>query len=232
MGSKSAKRASSALDAAMAALAAGAVAFVVYAMPQGSFESLVASSGLPQVLPAAEPPLGMTARIGALCAAGAATFALVWLVLRALGPKAAPPRRKGRPTEIELTPKIRRADAHPDAPARRPIFAALDFGEPEAAAEEAESADLIEPAQADAAAQEEAPAPFEKAVPAIAAALPEPPDTEQTSIAQLMQRLELGLLRRERSGEPAGLRAANEPAEMDERLRSAIEDLQQLARRA
>lgn len=230
MGSKSAKRASSALDAAMAALAAGAVAFVVYAMPQGSFESLVASSGLPQVLPAAEPPLGMTARIGALCAAGAATFALVWLVLRALGPKAPPPRRKGRPTEIELTPKIRRADAHPDAPARRPIFAALDFGEPEPAAEEAEFADLAEPAATEVV-EEEAPARPEPLA-AVAAALPEPPEVEQTSIAHLMQRLELGLLRRERSGDPAELRAANEPAEMDERLRSAIEDLQQLARRA
>jgi hypothetical protein len=64
---------------------------------------------------------------------------LVALVLRSLGKGAKRPQPKlqpklqGRsePEEIDIPlPKIRRADAHPDAPARRPIFAGLDLGAP------------------------------------------------------------------------------------------------------
>jgi hypothetical protein len=64
-----------------------------------------------------------------------------------------------------------------------------------------------------------------------------PVDGEQDSIPHLMQRLELGLLRRERKAQDAGsadqLWSSPAPAEqerIDERLRGAIADLQKLAR--
>ncbi len=140
MAMKLAKGASSPLDAAMAALAAGSVAFLIYAMPDRQFAGLVEVSGLPRLISAAQPPLGTTARLAAVAAAALGTFLLVWAVLRALGGKK--PLRKPEPEtepqrkrtigamEAAPAPKLRRADAHPDAPARRPIFAEHDLGEP------------------------------------------------------------------------------------------------------
>ncbi|MDP9413801.1 MAG: hypothetical protein M3Q08_06855 [Pseudomonadota bacterium] len=142
MAMKFAKGASSPLDAAMAALAAGSVAFLIYAMPDRQFGAVVELSGLPRLISAAQPPLGTTARLAAVAAAALGTFLLVWAMLRGLGRKKpvrkaepeleAEPQRKRKVGAIEIapTPKIRRADAHPDAPAPRPIFAEHDFGEP------------------------------------------------------------------------------------------------------
>lgn len=136
----------SSLDMAMAALAAASVGFVTFAMPDDLFAGLVTASGLPALLPAAEPPLGTTARLAVVAAAAIGAFLLVSLALRALGqpagPKAAkaeavaepeaPPsgRRRSFMVKEEEAPRIRRADAHPDAPARRPLFAGSDLGEP------------------------------------------------------------------------------------------------------
>ncbi len=131
MASRSRRRGTTALDPLMAGFAAGAAAFIVFAMPDWRFNEAVQLSGLPMVLPAAQPPLGLTARIAAMVAAGIGSFALVFLVLRALGKPAPDARRRSAPVEIELAaPKIRRADAHPDAPSRRPILAGLDLGKP------------------------------------------------------------------------------------------------------
>ena len=137
------------LDMAMAGLAAASVGFVMFAMPDPVFADLVTASGLPALISAAEPPLGATARLASVVAAAAGTFLLVWLALRALNqpsatPKAAAPKAVAEP-EAPISgrrrnfivgqpepeaPRIRRADAHPDAPARRPLFAGSDLGEP------------------------------------------------------------------------------------------------------
>ena len=256
---KRSKRKQSRLDIAMAALAASSVAFAIYAMPAAYFEEAVAASGLPMILDAAQPPLGATARLAAVLAAAAATFGLVWLVLRSLGPKKAPkPRRQPIITEIEIEPpKIRRADAHPDAPSRRPILAGLDLGgsfdqlgtiDGEEAAKAPASDFYPEGSQEEAGEelQEEDPRPFpsflvleqpeeeerdEPAFEDLAAALPEVPDVEQTSIPHLMQRLELGLLRRERGSAQNGAHDPGEADRIDERLRGAIADLQKLTAR-
>jgi hypothetical protein len=133
----------------MAALAAGGAALAVLWTPVGLMEMMVASTGLSEALPAAAPPLGLTARLmmagfAALMAAGLVSvagrdagkeidvdeiwggrdnaakgenkmgFALSKLAAFARG------RVDGKPT-------LRRADAHPDAPARAPIFASRDF---------------------------------------------------------------------------------------------------------
>lgn len=235
------------LDLAMAALAAGSVAFAIYAMPDAAFGRVVELSGLPAVLPAAQPPLGTTARVAALVFAGIGTFALVWLVLRALGKTPAAPRRRAEIEEIEIAPpRLRRADAHPDAPSRRPIFAGLDLGEPLEAPREAEPEDDVlclseeEPdfASYEQEAWEEEDGQAEVFVhdseeePAQARTHPV---EEPASIGHLMQRLELGLVRKEQDGDrsPAPYQAGHgAPNPIDERLRSAIHDLQKLAARS
>ena len=131
MASKHQKRSSSALDPMMAGFAAGAAAFIIYAMPQARFDEAVSLSGLPMILSAAQPPLGTTARIAAMLVAGIGSFLLVWLVLRALSKPAPKLKHRSGPVEIEMAPpRLRRADAHPDAPSRRPILAGIDLGRP------------------------------------------------------------------------------------------------------
>jgi hypothetical protein len=266
MAKKAHKHGGSALDLAMAAFAATAAGFVIYAMPDWQFDRAVELSGLPMIVSAAQPPLGMTARIAAMAAAVVGTWTLVWLVLRALSKKPPEPKRRSQPVEIEVPlPRLRRADAHPDAPARRPILAGLELGVPLDRAVEAQEAEAEEASfdevQDEEVAEEEAPhedTASEPSLPAYAAAeeedegepddeseIPEildsvspahpAADHEQASIAHLMQRLELGLLRREHTGwdAPEGeIQQNNEPnPQLDQRLRSAIDDLQRLASR-
>src|SRR5690349_9670940 len=118
-----------AFDAGLAALAAVSAGFLAFAMPESLFSSLVETSRLPEFVPAAQPPLGETARLAAAGAALLVAFAATWAVLAALGRR--PARRKPE-TEAAMgaeAPRLRRADAHPDAPARRPLLA-RDLGEP------------------------------------------------------------------------------------------------------
>ena len=241
MAKKVHNRGGSALDLAMAAFAGTAAGFVIFAMPSAQFDQAVELSGLPLVISAAQPPLGMTARLAAVAAAALGTWTLVWLVLRALGKKPPEPKLRKRPVQIEVElPRIRRADAHPDAPARRPILAGLELGIPLDEAVEQAEPEEIEPQQEVADEEWFEPAPEEPeavAEEAEEAASPYYSDEpEPATIGHLMQRLELGLLRRERPSFDEGaerIQQNNEPApELDQRLRSAIDDLQRLAARS
>ncbi|HEY0131049.1 MAG TPA: hypothetical protein VGB57_06545 [Allosphingosinicella sp.] len=264
MAKKVQKGGGSALDLAMAAFAGTAAGFVMFAMPDWQFDRAVELSGLPLILPAAQPPLGMTARLAAIAAAAIGTWILVWLVLRALSQKPPEPKSRPKPVEIDVPlPRLRRADAHPDAPARRPILAALELGAPLNAEPEAEQEGeetIVEAVKEEEAPEEEivldSPLPsfiaeaeateeLEEADPDEDPEIPEIRDSvapdgpagehEGASIAHLMQRLELGLLRRERTtwDGPTGEPRQNEAPspQLDQRLRSAIDDLQRLAAR-
>lgn len=116
-----------AFDPGLAALAGLSAGFVAFAMPESLFSSLVEASRLPDFIPAAQPPLGETARFAAIGAAALLAFVAVWGLMTALGRLPAPRKPEAEP-EAEA-PKLRRADAHPDAPARRPLLA-RDLGEP------------------------------------------------------------------------------------------------------
>lgn len=113
-----------------AAILGIAAALGVLAMPMMVLEALVVDSGIASVMPAAEPPLGLTARI--MLAGGAAGIAalLGWFMAfilvgtRGLTIGEADDRE---PTEV---PNLRRADAHPDAPPRPPLLATRDLGTP------------------------------------------------------------------------------------------------------
>lgn len=116
-----------AFDAGLAALAGLSAGFVAFAMPETLFSGLVEASRLPDFVPAAQPPLGETARMAAVGAASLPTFAAVWAVMALLG--RVPVRRAPEAEPEAEAPRLRRADAHPDAPARRPLLA-RDLGEP------------------------------------------------------------------------------------------------------
>lgn len=210
------------LDFAVAALAGGSFAFATYAMPDALFAQIVVASRLPELLPAAQPPLGDTARWAAVAAAGLATALLAWALLRSLDHVPAG-RRSGASARADgeslaEAPRVRRADAHPDAPTRRPLRAGRELGEPAEAPPPAEDtlelvdeapeerfADLIPqplpgflvPQAPEATAEADEPAEADESLEGLSGQLPvAAEDTGGKTIGDLMQRLESGLSRR------------------------------------
>jgi hypothetical protein len=110
------------------AVAGGLLAAVgVVAISTETLESLVWTTGVAALVPAAAPPLGMTARALLALGSGLLVAALLWSSLFLLfGPGGFLIRRRAREDGV---PVIRRADAHPDAPPRKPMSAA-DLGTP------------------------------------------------------------------------------------------------------
>jgi hypothetical protein len=116
-----------ALDLPVAGLAALAAAFAAFAVPQDILSRLVIATGLPSILSAAQPPLGLTARVALAVGGAAIVFGLIFLLLRLLDRSG---MNASEEKEVEAPPRLRRRDIHPDAPTRRPISAARDLGEP------------------------------------------------------------------------------------------------------
>jgi hypothetical protein len=97
-------------------------------MPTAVLEDLVVDSGIASLVTAAQPPLGMTAHFAiaflvALAVGGVSWFGLFLLIGRRIVVI-------GRNAREDGVPILRRADAHPDAPPRRPVFANRDLGTP------------------------------------------------------------------------------------------------------
>lgn len=206
------------LDGSVATLAGLSVAFAAFAIPSDLLNELVGSSGLASLFAAVEPPLGVKTRIIIGAAGSVAMFATVLLLLRWLD------RLGSHPIEAEPKwgPRLRRRDSHPDAPPRVPLFAARELAEP----------DFAEPPVV------RRPTWLPDAVKAEPAAV-EPVRAEirahPASLNELMVRLEQGLAPR-RVTPAASTRAPatapqaySEP--VDDRLQSAIENLQRLASR-
>ena len=153
-----------AFDLPVAALAGLAAAVLAFATPADLLEQLVAATGLPHLLAAAEPPLGFKARGLIGIAGAAAAFALAYMLLRLLD-RSGREKPKPEPAWSEDAPRLRRRDVHPDAPVCRPISAARDFGEP------------APPLRSAAPPLEPPPAPFAPA-PAPRAFVPPPPEPD------------------------------------------------------
>jgi hypothetical protein len=165
-GMKRKKPRGSMLDKAMAGLLALAVGFVVI------------------VVPADLLPLAGVAR-PALAAAGAlVTFVLVSALLSALNRP-----RKRKPVQVPNDPpRLRRADAHPDAPSRSPILAGRELGVPldEVAVDERPAADLAEVENVDFEAEWERPLPDFIPEQALSAE-PEPAEWEPVEEARTVE---------------------------------------------
>lgn len=117
--------------ASIAAFAAAAViAAALLLVPARLLEAAVVASGLPALIPAAEPPLGHTARLALAIVGGTGGGAATWFAIAALLAGPLPRLRPLAGTQPLLAPILRRADAHPDAPARAPLRAARDLGAP------------------------------------------------------------------------------------------------------
>ncbi len=110
------------------AVAGGVVIAAIVAMlSTETLENLVWTTGVAALVPAALPPLGLTARVLLALGSGLLVGALLWSSLFLLfGPGGLLAKRTPREDGV---PVVRRADAHPDAPPRKPMSAA-DLGTP------------------------------------------------------------------------------------------------------
>jgi hypothetical protein len=102
-----------------------AIALLIAILPQWRLEAAVSASGIDAFLSAARPPLGATARSALALASGVVVAGAVAGVLL-LAARWLPGRQASDPD----VPVLRRADAHPDAPSRRPLRANEDLGQP------------------------------------------------------------------------------------------------------
>lgn len=233
------------LDAPVAALAGLSVAFLAFAMPADLLSELVDATGLSSIIPAAVPPLGVKARIGLGGAGAIVVFAVAFLVLRWLDRFGAPRREPEEVTGDLEPPRLRRRDIHPDAPARAPLLANYHLGEPappqrpiEPAAEpEPSPAVAFDPPPLPPVGRQSFPDPDAASVAEaidLAADDPAPLDLSVRghSVSELMARLEQGLARRRTTVAPVDpMIDAPAPDASDQRLQSAIENLQRLASR-
>ncbi|MEG3091053.1 hypothetical protein [Sphingomonas sp. PB1R3] len=108
------------------------LALMVMIVPDWRLESLVGQLGLPEILSAAQPPLGLKARVLLAVVAGAGAGAVGWAAAYLLwGPGGLLAGRVAadRPDDEDYVPSVRRSDRHPDAPPRRPLHAA-ELGAP------------------------------------------------------------------------------------------------------
>jgi hypothetical protein len=109
-------------------VAAGLVAVAFLLMPIAIIEDMAMDSGVAAMLTAAAPPLGLTARLAVAFFAALAAGGIIWFGLfLILGARTV---LLNRAAPEDGVPVLRRADAHPDAPPRRPVFANRDLGTP------------------------------------------------------------------------------------------------------
>lgn len=113
-------------------LAGIGIAAGIATAPSDTLDAAIVRSGLPSILPAATPPVGINGRILLALAAGGLIVALGWVapLLAVLRRRAPRPAAAPVAAASQDVPVIRKADAHPDAPPRRPIRAAADLGAP------------------------------------------------------------------------------------------------------
>lgn len=197
------------IDLPVAALAGLSVAFAAFTIPAELLADAVGATGLASVIPAAQPPLGGTARFAMALVGALATFGAAFMLLRWLDRFASRPVEQASvPVAGAASPRLNRADSHPDAPPRRPISASRDLGEP---APSRPSTQWLEDLQ-------------------TPAAPPAPGASSPARLGDLMARLEQGLAKRaSASPVPTAVRAP--PPAADDRLQGAIDSLQRLAAR-
>lgn len=105
-----------------AIVSAAAVSLAIIVLPAAWLDAAIDASGVAVLLPFAAVPPGAGARMVPALGGGALIALVVRSILRILvGAAGVPAPRTKR---HDGTPVVRRADAHPDAPPRRPLSAA------------------------------------------------------------------------------------------------------------
>ncbi|WP_299323569.1 hypothetical protein [Parasphingopyxis sp.] len=116
------------------------VAALILMTPNPWFEAFIVETGLPSVLGAAQPPLGARARIVFALVAALIVTSAAWVILSFIlnRKQRAAAEADYHAEDFDETQErygsragaLRQADAHPDAPYRRPIMAEDDLGTP------------------------------------------------------------------------------------------------------
>lgn len=105
-------------------------AILILATPDWLLERGVAASGLPELIAAAAPPLGIKARIMTAFVSALGIAGLLWVMLTPLGSLAKPKRAMSRGSRIGADSSQFEQARHPHGPTRRPLFAESDLGAP------------------------------------------------------------------------------------------------------
>ncbi len=103
---------------------------LIFMTPGWLFERMVQASGLPSLIPAAQPPLGETARRLSAIAGGLGVFSALWAglaLLRAIVKRNAPPKARGSRIDAAAAPIVESPIAKRS---REPIFAERELGAP------------------------------------------------------------------------------------------------------
>lgn len=142
------------IAACMFALTGGAItATACMVMPLAPVEAAIQSIGMPELVPAAAPPLGATARLAIAISAGLVIAALIYILFPRKGASKMGsatnseefaqsgalgwlriPRFGAKRNDLDYVsdfddlPDLRSSDRHPDAPPKRPIFASSELG--------------------------------------------------------------------------------------------------------
>lgn len=99
-----------------------AVGLMFVALPSAWLDAMIDASGVAAVLSLATPPVGVGERVMLALGGGGLVAVVIWSVLYILF--GAEGVLAPRLSSEDGTPVVRRADAHPDAPPRRPLSAA------------------------------------------------------------------------------------------------------------
>ena len=111
----------------VAAVLAIVVALSFAALPGWMIDAMAVDSGIAAAVAGSQ--LGLSARAMLALVGGGMTGACAWLAIVAMLGARHNAIGRAEPEADEI-PVLRRADAHPDAPARRPVFAHRDLGTP------------------------------------------------------------------------------------------------------
>jgi hypothetical protein len=119
----------------VSAMFAGVAAILVGATPYWLFVRSIAASGLPSVLPAANPPIGDTARLIAMAAAAVLGGLVAYILARFAERAFRRPPVRVTPRGAEISPVTQSVDQdvlfdRPIASRRPPLFADRDLGAP------------------------------------------------------------------------------------------------------
>jgi hypothetical protein len=177
---------------------------LIFMTPGWLFERLVVASGLPNLIAAAQPPLGETARKLSAIAGGLGVFGTLWAgltLLRAFIKRNAPPKARG--SRIDPAAPANEIQSPITKRKREPIFAERELGAPfmsdEAIASVTESVPVVQ-AEVEEPAPQEIPTPTAEAPPLLLDRIAPRPSDDTPKLSDELDRLQSALDRRSTRG--------------------------------